>query len=161
MKTWIKRSLIGIAAAGALFGGIAAFADRHGEGPCGHMMSMRDPAAMKAHFVERAGRYLDLDAAQKAKLGALADTMQQQRQALLGGAQPGAQFQGLIAGSSFDRANAGELVASKLGAIQSGSPAVIDAMANFYDSLKPEQQAKLREFIAHHHHGDEQGHRGA
>ncbi|MDE1948805.1 MAG: Spy/CpxP family protein refolding chaperone [Burkholderiales bacterium] len=159
MKTWIKRSLIGLAAAGALFGGIAAFADRQGGGPCGHMMmGMHDPAAMKARFIERAARHLDLDAAQKAKLGALADKMQEQRQALMGGAaQPGAQLQGLIAGATFDRAKASELVAAKMDAIKTGSPGVIDAMANFYDSLKPEQQAKLREFMTRHHRGGERG----
>jgi Spy/CpxP family protein refolding chaperone len=153
MKTWIKRSLIGVGVATALFGGIAAFADKHGEGPCGHMMmGSRDPAAMRAHMLERVGRQLDLDASQKAKLGLLADQLQAQHKALLGGAaQPGEQLQGLIAGTSFDRAKAGELLASKIDAVKQGSPAVIDAMANFYDSLKPAQQAQVREFVARHH----------
>lgn len=161
MKTWIKRSLIGIAVAGALFGGIAAFADKHGDGPCSPMMmGTRDPAAMRAHLLERIGRRLDLDAAQEAKLGLLADQLQAQHQALLGGAaKPGEPFQGLIAGATFDRAKAGELVASKIGALQQGSPAVIDALANFYDSLKPDQQARVREFVARHH--GERGRHGA
>jgi periplasmic protein CpxP/Spy len=31
--------------------------------------------------------------------------------------------------------------------VQGGSPALIDAMADFYDSLKPEQQTQLREMM--------------
>ena len=81
--------------------------------------------------------------------------MKEQRQALMGGTtRPGEQLQGLIAGNSFDRAKAAELVTAKVDAIKTGSPAVIDAMAAFYDSLKPEQQAKLREFMARHHEGE-------
>ena len=63
-------------------------------------------------------------------------------------ADPRAEVQSLVAGATFDRAKAKALVDAKTGAIQARSPEVIAAAADFYDSLKPEQQAKVREFMA-------------
>jgi 4-alpha-glucanotransferase len=97
----------------------------------------------------------DLDEAQKAKLGVLADKLREQRNALVGNtSDPRAEMASLVAGPTFDRAKAKSLVEAKTGAITSKSPEVIAAMADFYDSLKPEQQAKVREFMA------KRGHRG-
>ena len=66
-------------------------------------------------------------------------------------------MQGLIAGSTFDRDKAKALIDAKVGAVNTQSPAVVAAMADFYDSLKPEQQAKVRDFLASRGRG---GHRG-
>ena len=158
MKTWIKRTLIGLVGAAAVFGGLAAWAHnspyRHGW----QAMSAEDAATMKAKVIERVGSHLDLDAAQKAKLGVLADKLREQRNALVGTtADPRAELQGLVAGNTFDRARASALIQEKLAAVNTKSPEVVTAMADFYDSLKPEQQAKLREFMARHH-GHERGH---
>jgi protein CpxP len=60
---------------------------------------------------------------------------------------PRAELQALLAGSTFDREKANALIQSKVGAVNSQSPKVVAAMADFYDSLKPEQQAKVREFM--------------
>ena len=74
MKTWIKRTLIGLAAAGTLFGGLAAWAhNHHGYGHGWRTLSAEDAAQMKTRLVDKVGSKLDLDAAQKAKLGVLAD----------------------------------------------------------------------------------------
>ena len=168
MKTWIKRTLIGLAAAGTLFGGLAAWAHNH-HGHGWRAMSESDAAQMKARVVDRIGSKLDLDAAQKAKLGVLADALRVQRNALVGtvdgkSADPRAEMQGLIAGTTFDRARALALIDAKVGAVNTQSPAVVAALADFYDSLKPEQQAKVREFMAsrgrggrHGGHGDRGG----
>jgi protein CpxP len=106
MKSWIKRTLIGLFAAGALLGGLAACSHgmhRHGW----HAMSDADMAQMKTRMVDRVGSKLDLDEAQKAKLGVLADQMQAQRKAFIGnGPEPRAELQSLIAGATFDRAKA-------------------------------------------------------
>ena len=112
---------------------------------------------MKARVVERVGSKLDLDAAQKAKLGVLADTLRAQRNALvasIGGksTDPRSEVQGLIAGSTFDDAKAMALIDTKLSAVTTQSPAVVAAMADFYDSLKSEQQARVREFMASRRH---------
>ncbi len=155
MKPWIKRALIGIFGASVLFGGLAACSHRGAYSHGWQAMSEEDAAKMKAKMVERVGSRLDLDEAQKAKLGVLADKLREQRNALVGSStDPRAEMASLVAGPTFDRAKAKSLVEAKTGAITSKSPEVITAMADFYDSLKPEQQAKVRDFMA------KRGHRG-
>jgi Spy/CpxP family protein refolding chaperone len=155
MKTWIRRTLIGVAACATLFGGLAAYAHSRWGG-CGHgwhAMSDADAAQIKARVVERVGAKLSLDAAQKTKLGALADALGEQRKALVGNtADPRAEVQALIAGNTFDRARASALVQGKVAAVSTQSPQVITALADFYDSLRPEQQAQVREFLARRGH---------
>ena len=154
MKTWLKRTLIGLAAATTLFGGLAAWAHNH-HGHGWRTMTEEDAATMKARMVDKVGSKLDLDATQKAKLGVLADKLREQRNALVGSTtNPRAELQALMAGPSFDRNKATVLIQDKVGAVNAKSPEVINAMGDFYDSLKPEQQAKVREFMAR------RGHRG-
>lgn len=151
MKTWIRRTLIGLAATGALIGGLAACS----HGPHGHSrgpMSEADIVQLRERFIDKAASRLDLDSAQKARLATLADALQAQRSALMpGGAAgkaPRAELQALIAGTSFDRSKAQALVDSKTAAVRDKAPAVVTAMADFYDSLQPAQQQKLREMLA-------------
>lgn len=155
MKTWIKRTLIGLLGAGALFGGLAAWAGHHHH-RWGHgAMSEQDLVAMQARVVERLGKRLELDEAQKSRLNTLADTLREQRRQFMpAGQNPREQLQALVAGNAFDRASASALVERKLAAAQGGAPKVIEATADFFDSLRPEQQAQVREFIAkgRHHH---------
>ena len=150
MKSWLKRTLIGVFGASVLFGGLAACSHRgHYGGHGSYAMNEEDAAKMKAKMIEKVGSRLDLDEAQKAKLGLLADKLRAQRNALVGSTtDPRAELQSLVAGTTFDRAKAKALVEAKTGAITTQSPEVIAAMADFYDSLKPEQQAKVREFMA-------------
>jgi len=150
MKPWIKRTLIGVFGATVLFGGLSAYAHR---GHCGtygaYGMSDEDAAKLKARMIDKVGSRLALDDAQKAKLGTLADQLRAQRNAIVGATtDPRAELQSLVAGPTFDRAKAKSLIDAKTGAITTQSPEVIAAMADFYDGLKPEQQAKVREFIA-------------
>lgn len=154
MKSWIKRTLIGIFGATVIFGSMAACSHRmHGHGWAA--MSDEDAAKLKTKFVDKVGNKLDLDEAQKAKLGSLADKLREQRNALVGSTtDPRAEVATWVAGASFDRAKAKALIDAKTGAINTKSPEVITALADFYDSLKPEQQAKVRDFMAKRgHHG--------
>jgi len=155
MKLWLKRTLVGIFGASVLFGGLAACSHRMHGGYGWQAMSEEDAAKMKAKMIDKVGSRLELDEAQKARLGVLADKLREQRNALIGNTtDPRAKFASLVAGPSFDRAKAKTLVDAKTGAITAKSPEVIAAMADFYDSLKPEQQAKVREFMARRgHHG--------
>ncbi|KAB2869194.1 MAG: Spy/CpxP family protein refolding chaperone [Ideonella sp.] len=147
MKPWLKRTLIGLFGAGILFGGLAACSHRyHGHG--WQAMSDEDAAKAKARMVERIGNKLDLDDAQKAKLGAVADQWRAQRQALRGATDPRSEIRSLVAGPTFDRVKAKAFVDGKAQAIEAGAPALIAAVGDFYDSLKPEQQQKVREFMA-------------
>ena len=108
MKSWLKRTLIGLFGASVLFGSLAACSHRGHYGGYGwYAMSEEDAAKMKAKMVEKVGSRLDLDEAQKAKLGLLADKLRAQRNALVGtGSNPRAELQALVAGPTFDRAKA-------------------------------------------------------
>lgn len=158
MKTWIKRSLIGAAGVAVLCAGLATWAVnspyghawRHGW----HAMSEQDAAAVRAQVIERIAGRLDLDAAQKARLEPLADALRQQRLALLArGAHPRTELEPLIAGNTFDRVAAQRLLQAKLEAVSTRSPAVMATFGDFYDSLRPEQQARLRDLLSRGGHG--------
>ena len=73
MKTWIKRTLIGLAAGTLLFGGIAAaWAHRHAQQHFGwRAVSEADAAQMKGMLVERVGSKLELDATHVTDAGLL------------------------------------------------------------------------------------------
>ena len=151
MKTWIKRTLIGVFSASLLIGGLSACAGHRMHGGMSSM-SDEDYGKMRGRIVERAGKELQLDEAQKQRLVVLADTLRAQRKALIGdgsnpGSNPRAEMQALVAGPTFDRAGAQSLVEAKTGALRAKSPQVIAAAADFYDSLKPEQQQKVRDFM--------------
>ena len=148
MKSWIRRTLIGLVGligTTAVVGGVVGCSHRFGGG--WHTMSEEDSTRMRAHLIERAASRLELDEAQKQRLGVLADRLRDQRAALLGGADPRAQVRALIAGPAFDRAGAQALVEAKTDAIRAKGPEVISALGDFYDGLRPEQQQKLREML--------------
>jgi Spy/CpxP family protein refolding chaperone len=147
MKTWIKRTLIGLFGASLLLGGMAACSHRH-HGDGNWQVSEEDAAKFRIKMVERVGKELELDDAQKQRLGALADALRDQRVALVGTTtDPRAELQALVSGPSFDRARAQSLVDAKTAALQGKSPEVIAAAGAFYDGLSPAQQQKVRDFM--------------
>lgn len=149
MKPWLKRALIGVFGASVLFGGLSACGSRSHHGPGWDARSSEDAAKMQARAVDWVTRELSLDEAQKARLVVLADRLREQRATLMGGsADPRAQMNALVAGPTFDRAQAQALVEAKTQTVARMSPALIGALADFYDSLRPEQQAKVREVMA-------------
>ena len=125
----------------------------------GHM------AQRQGKMLERVASRLDLDEAQKQKLAALAIQMQVQRQAMMEGMKPARdEMLSLLSGPTFDQARAQALVQEKTQQVQAQAPQLITAMADFYDSLRPEQQAKVREFAQSRaeradkkHHGSHHG----
>lgn len=150
MKPWIKRTLYGLFGASILVGGLSA---------CGHHrydhamgMNESERAEFRGKMVDRVASKLDLNAEQKQRLGVLADKLQEQRSALVGKtADPRAEIQALVAGDKFDRTRAQTLVTEKTAALNSKSPEVIAAMADFFDSLTPAQQVKVRETMQGRH----------
>lgn len=146
MKPWIKKTLVGLFGASIMVGGLTACSSghhyRHGS------MTPEKMAEVRGKIVERVSGKLDLDAAQKQKLNALADVLEAQRSAFIGKtADPRAEAQAIVAGDKFDRARAQALLAEKTQALQAHSPEVITALADFYDSLNPAQQQKVRELM--------------
>jgi Spy/CpxP family protein refolding chaperone len=164
-RRWIKRTLIALVAGTAVFGALAAWA-WHGHGWRHHgwqQMSEADATRLRDKAVDRIAGKLDLDAAQRTRLVAVADAVIAQQRALMAtapaAASPRAEVQALIAGQTFDRAGAQRLVDSKLQAVTTRSPAVLAAFGDFYDGLRPEQQAQVRDWLARgrHHGGERRG----
>ena len=148
MKLWLKRTLFGVFGASILVGGLTACG--HG-GPGGNRggwnLGGADSTKLRERILERAGKTLALDNAQKQKLGVLADKLREQRTAFAGATDPRADLQALVAGPKFDRSNAQAMVEAKTAAVRGKSPDVITAAADFFDSLKPEQQQQVRDFM--------------
>lgn len=146
MKPWIKRTLFGIFGASVLVAGLTACGHRHHE--FGATMSAEQYAQMRSKIVDRATSKLDLNADQQKRLTVLADKLYEQRTALMGQTKdPRAEVKSLVAGDKFDRARAQTLITEKTTALQARSPEVIAALADFYDSLNPVQQQKVRDFM--------------
>ncbi|WP_159912394.1 Spy/CpxP family protein refolding chaperone [Pantoea sp. 18069] len=146
MKAWTRKTLLGIFAASLLVGSLSACSSAsHHHGP----KSAERMAEMREKMVGRITGKLDLDGAQQLKLQALADALQAQRSAFMGAqtADPRVQIQALVSGETFDSAAAQTLIDDKMRAVQSHSPAVVAAMAEFYNSLRPAQQQQVRDFM--------------
>ncbi|WP_114971191.1 Spy/CpxP family protein refolding chaperone [Rhodoferax ferrireducens] len=148
MKPWIKRTLFGLFGASILVGGLTACGHRpHG---FGDTMSTEEAAEFRGKMVDRVAGKLDLNADQKQRLTVLADKLREQRMALMGQSlDPRAEMKALVAGDKFDKSRAQALIMEKTTALQSKSPEVIAALADFYDSLNPTQQQKVRDFMEH------------
>lgn len=148
MNVFIKRTVIGLFSAAVLATGLTA---------CGHRtpgfgdnVSAEQSAQHRSKMVERVSGKLDLNPDQKQRLNLLADKLHEQRLAVMGQTtNPRAEISALVAGDKFDKARAQTLVTEKTTAVQAKSPEVIAAMADFYDSLNPAQQQKVRDFMAH------------
>lgn len=145
MKPWIRRTLIGLFGASVALGALTACGHRYGHQAWN--ASPEEHERWRGKMLDRIAGKLELNAEQKAKLAVAADKLHAQRMAVRGTADPRAEIQKLVAGEKFDRARAQALVAEKTAAVASGSPEVIAALGDFYDSLNPQQQAKVREFM--------------
>jgi Spy/CpxP family protein refolding chaperone len=153
MKTWIKRTLVGLIGGAVLAGGLAACGHRDHEWSSAPL-SADDAAKWRGRLIERAGKELQLDDAQKAKLGLAFDRLREQRNAAVGGiADPRAELRAMIAGERFDRGRAQAWVDKGTDALRGDAPQTIGALADFYDSLRPDQQSRLREWLAKRGHG--------
>ncbi|WP_349745024.1 Spy/CpxP family protein refolding chaperone [Roseateles cavernae] len=142
-KRSLKRALLALAGVGVLGFGAAACSHHRG-----HDFSDSDRAEMRERLLSRASSKLDLDAAQRQRLDALLAQLSAQRQALVGPAgSPRQQLQALMTGPTFDQTAARQLVDSKTELLRQQSPELIAALAAFYDGLRPEQQAQLRELM--------------
>jgi protein CpxP len=145
MKNWIRRTLLGVFGGAIAFGALTACGHhRHHPGPGA---SQEEQARWRDQMVDRVAKRLELDAEQKQKLAALATKLHEQRMAIRGATDPRAEMQSLVAGAKFDRTRAQSFVNEKAAAVTARSPEVVAALGDFYDSLRPEQQAKVREFM--------------
>lgn len=142
----IKRTLIGIFGATLLVGGLTACGHRPHD--YGASMSAEQYAQKRDKMVDRMAGKLDLNEDQKKRLTTLGDKLYEQRTALVGQTKdPRAEMKALVAGDKFDAARAQTLINDKTAALQTKSPEVIAALADFYNSLNPAQQQKVRDYM--------------
>jgi Spy/CpxP family protein refolding chaperone len=148
-KTWLKRTLLGVAVSTALLGSVAAWSEGVGfhHGPPTPEQMAQHEAMMLSHI----GKKLNLDANQAAKLKVLGDTFLAQHTPPAAGTDPHAAMTALIAGNTFDRAGAQQLLNQHVAKMQASGPAMIAATGDFFDSLNATQQAQVREMAAKHH----------
>jgi Spy/CpxP family protein refolding chaperone len=173
LRPWARRTLVGLAVVGLSAGTLGAFAHDgmmgfHGRG--GAPMTEAQATQMRDRMVERISGQLKLDATQKQHLVTLFNTLREQRQQMMGAAPapaagasaagPRAELLGLMSGPRFDVQGAQALANRKADAIKTASPKVITAFAGFYDSLKPEQQQQVRDFMSRERGGRRGGHGG-
>lgn len=143
MKSWIKRSLIGLAAAAVVLSGLTACGSR---GEYARGWSDERITEMRGKTIEKISDKLELNTDQKAKLGLLADEMVASRKAFKGNSNdPRTDMKALVAGEKFDRAKAQALLGQKTQVVQGNGPKMLSALADFYDSLTPAQQQQVRE----------------
>lgn len=114
---------------------------RHGHHP--HHHDHDGPASRLDHLADKISHRLDLDTVQREHLMKLLANVDQQRQAMRGGALM-RDLNGLLGGATLDRAAAQQLVDARIEAIQAAGPTIIEALADFYDALDTEQQQVLR-----------------
>lgn len=146
MKPWIKRTLFGILGTTVLIGGLSACGSHHRD--FGATMSAEQYAQKRDKMVDRAASKLDLNEDQKKRLTALGDKLFEQRTALIGQTKdPRAEMKALVAGDKFDAARAQAFITDKTTALQTKSPEVIAALADFYNSLNTTQQQKVRDYM--------------
>ena len=142
-----KRTLIGLLGATVLVGGLTACgSQRHNE--YGAQLSPEAYAQKRDKFVDKAASRLDLNDDQKKRLAVLGDKLYEQRTALVGQTKdPRAEMKALVAGDKFDATRAQALINDKTTALNTKSPEVIAALADFYNSLNAAQQQKVRDYM--------------
>ncbi len=129
MRSWIRRTLFGVFGATIVLGSLAG-CGHHGSRHGWDSMSAEEQTRMRDKVMTRVG-----------------DRLLEQRTALRAGKDPRTELQTLVSGERFDRAKAQALLTEKTAAIGAKSPDVIAAFGDFYDSLQPAQQAKVRDVL--------------
>ncbi|MEA1888253.1 MAG: Spy/CpxP family protein refolding chaperone [Pseudomonadota bacterium] len=136
-----KRTIIVITGGALLIGGVVA---------CNRGMHCGSPEERGEWMVKKVSKELELNETQRVKLVEVKDefldvrkTMRSDRQ------QTRADVLAMLKQPTLDREKVNTIVGQHIATINTRSPAIIDAIGNFYDSLDDSQRAELREFIEH------------
>ncbi|MCG8488805.1 MAG: Spy/CpxP family protein refolding chaperone [Chromatiales bacterium] len=118
-------------------------------GGCAHRF--KTPEQRADHFVTIITKKLDLNDEQKANLNTLRDEMLAVREGLEDKRDEKRDIvQSLLAEPVLDQDKATTLINGHFNDISSQSPRIVAALANFWDSLTPKQQIKIREKVEKH-----------
>jgi protein CpxP len=122
---------------------------------CGHYY--KTPAERAEWMAEKVADELDLNDMQKEKLAVVKSEMMKLRQEFKGDQQDSGRKQVLavVSQSTLDRDALLNMIRVRTQAVSNNAPQIVAALGDFYDSLNPEQQAKVREHVKkgmkHHH----------
>ena len=124
---------------------------------CNHGMRLGTAEERGQWMVEKVSKELELDALQQANLAEVKNEFLSLRAELRDDrSQMKTEVLAMLQQPTLDREKVNVIVNKKIATIDSRSPVIIDAVADFYDSLDDAQRSELREFIQHkfeHHHG--------
>jgi len=115
---------------------------------CGHGYRHHEPGDYAVRHIERLGKELSLNEAQTAKLNAVTETLRKGRDTMRAKHdEKQKEVLALLDQPKLDRQRALGLVQQTTRDINDHAPEMIAAMGDFYDSLTPLQQQKLREEV--------------
>lgn len=115
-------------------------------GACGHYARHHGPGDYAVRHIEKLGKELDLNDAQTAKLNAVTETLVKGRETMRSRHDTKhKELMALFDQPTLDQQRALGLVQQTTREIDNQAPEMIAAIGEFYDSLTPPQQQKLRE----------------
>ncbi len=115
---------------------------------CHHGMHFGTAEERGEWMVQKVSKELELNSIQRDKLVNLKDEFLSLRKELRDDrAQLRTDVLAMLQQPTLDRDKANAMVSGQLATVNAGSPAIIDAVANFYDSLDDTQRSEIREFI--------------
>jgi len=115
---------------------------------CGHGYRHHEPGDYAVRHIEKLGKELNLNEAQTAKLNAVTETLRKGRETMRAKHdEKQKEVLALLDQPKLDRQRALGLVQQTTRDINDHAPEMIAAMGDFYDSLTPLQQQKLREEV--------------
>ena len=134
-----KRAIIVITSGVLLIGGVAA---------CKHKMHSASAEERGEWVVEKVSDDLELNDNQRVKLVAVKDEFLDMRKTIRSDrTQTRAEVLDMLKQPTLDREKMNAIVSQKIATINARSPAIVDAIGNFFDSLDDSQRAELSEFI--------------
>ena len=134
-----NKIIIAVISGLVLISGIAA---------CSHH---RNPQARAEYAVEKISSKLELNDAQTIQLVKLKNEIMNVRQSMQSDRNSMfTEIDELPSQSTLDQPRVLQLLQSKIDTVNNKAPQIITAFAEFYDSLNPEQQLKIREKIQDH-----------
>lgn len=110
-----------------------------------------NPEKRAEHIVEKISKKLALNDVQKAKLVEAKEVILAARKDMHSSKNGmHKNLTDVLSGDTLDREKVLSLINAKTNAVESKAPVIINAVANFYDSLDQEQQAKIRNKVEKH-----------
>ena len=117
---------------------------------CNHGMHFGTAEERGEWMVQKVSKELELNSIQQDKLVKLKNEFLSLRKELRDDrAQLRTDALAMLQQPTLDRDKANAMVSGQLATVNARSPAIIDAVANFYDSLDDTQRNEIREFIQH------------